>query len=345
MSKMKALYYDKLGSYENIRIGEFPVPEIDEDEVLVRIKAFSLNHLDIWVMEGKYPKDIPLPHIFASDASGIVERVGKLVKNVKEGDEVIVYPGLSCGYCEKCISGRDNECKEYRPLGVIEDGVSAQYVKVPYQNVYKKPSGLSFEEAAGIGITYTTMWHSLVTRGGIKQGDTILIHGAGSGVGTAGIQIAKAFNARVITTAGDDWKLEKAKDLGADHVINYKKEDFVEKVKEITDGQLCDIVVDHIGSSTFNGSLACGKRGSKVITFGTTTGAEVNINLRYIFGKNQTIHGIYMGTKGEVFDYLRLFPDTLRTVVDSVFELEDVKKAYEKLLSRQFFGKIVVRVD
>ena len=342
--KMKALYYDKLGSYKNIKVGEFPVPEINENEVLVRIKAFSLNHLDIWVMEGKYPKEIPLPHIFASDASGIVEKVGKLVKNVKEGDEVIVYPGMSCGYCEKCISGQDNLCNMYRPLGVIEDGVSAQYVKVPFQNVFKKPEGLSFEEAAGIGITYTTMWHSLITRGKIKQGDTVLIHGGGSGVGTAGIQIAKAFNATVITTVGDDWKIEKAKQLGADFVINYKKEDFVEKVKEITDENLCDIVVDHIGSATFNKSLSCGKRGANIITFGTTTGAEVQINLRYIFGKNQTIHGVYMGTKAEVFQYLKLFPKTLKTVIDSIFEFEDVQKAYEKLLSRQFFGKIVVKV-
>lgn len=341
---MKAAYYDKHGSYENIKIGEFPVPEINDNEVLVRIKAFSLNHLDIWVMEGKYPVEIPMPHIFASDASGIVERIGKYVKNVKEGDKVIVYPGLSCGHCEKCISGRDNECVEYRLLGTVENGVSAEYVKVPYQNVYKLPEGLSFEEGASIGIVYTTMWHSIVTRGKIKQGDTILVHGGGSGVGMAGIQIAKLFNAKVITTVGYDWKAEKAKEIGADFVINYNKEDFFEKVKEITNGNMCDIVVDHIGSATFEKSLDCGKKGSRIITFGTTTGSDVKINLRKIFGKNQTIHGVYMGTKGEVFDYLKLFPDKLKPVIDSIFEIEDIKKAYEKLLSRDFFGKIVVRV-
>ncbi len=345
MEKMKALYYDRHGSYENIKIGEFPIPEIEENEVLVKIKAFSLNHLDIWIMEGKYPTEIPMPHIFASDASGIVVKVGKLVKNVKEGDEVIIYPGLSCGYCEKCLSGKDNECSQFRVLGVIENGVSAEYVKVPAVNVYKKPKGLTFEEAASIGITYTTMWHSLVTRGGIKQGDTVLIHGGGSGVGTAGIQIAKAFNATVITTVGDNWKIEKAKEIGADFVINYKEENFVEKVREITRGNLCDIVVDHIGSQTFNGSLDCGKKGGKIITFGTTTGAETTINLRKIFGKNQTIHGVYMGTKGEVFDYLKLFPNILKPIIDSVFDFENAQKAYEKLLSRQFFGKIVVKVD
>ena len=342
---MKAAYYDKHGSYENIKYGDFPVPEINENEVLIKVKAFSLNHLDIWVMEGKYPIEIPMPHIFASDASGTVEKVGKNVKNVKEGDEVIVYPGISCGYCEKCLSGKDNECINFRVLGVIDDGVSAEYVKLPYQNVYKKPKGLSFEEASAIGITYTTMWHSIVSRGKIKEGDVILIHGGGSGVGTAGIQIAKAFNATVITTVGDDWKIKKAKETGADFVINYRKEDFVEKVREITDNNLCDIVIDHIGSQTFNGSLDCGKKSSKVITFGTTTGAEVNINLRKIFGKNQSIHGVYMGTKGEVFDYLKLFPHKLKPVIDSIFSFEEIKKAYKKLLSRQFFGKIVIKVD
>ncbi|WP_457640988.1 zinc-binding dehydrogenase [Persephonella sp.] len=342
---MKAAYYDKHGSYENIKIGERPEPEIKEDEVLVKVKAFSLNHLDIWVMEGKYPAEIPMPHIFGSDASGVVEKVGKAVKNVKEGDKVIIYPGLSCGICEKCLSGKDNECGIFSVLGVLTDGVSAEYVKVPAVNLFKIPEDLSFEEASTIGITYTTMWHSLVTRSRIKPGDIVLIHGGGSGVGTAGIQIAKMMGATVITTVGDNWKVEKAKEIGADFVINYKEEDFVEKVKKITDRKMCDIVIDHIGEATFNRSIACCKRGGSVVTFGATTGGEPKINLRFIFGKNIDIRGVYMGTKGEVAHYLNFFPDKLKPVIDTVFELDDVKKAYEKLLSRQFFGKIVVRID
>ncbi len=343
--KMKALFYEEHGSFENIKSGYFPVPDIKENEVLVKIKAFSLNHLDIWIMEGKYPVKIPMPHIFASDASGIVEKVGAGVKNVKEGDEVIVYPGLSCGYCKYCLAGRDNLCKTFSILGVLTDGVSAQYVKVPYLNVFKKPKGITFEEGASIGITYTTMWHSLVTRGKIKPGDKVLIHGGGSGVGTAGIQIAKMHGATVITTVGDDWKKEKAKELGADFVINYKKEDFVESIKDITDGDMCDIVVDHIGEETFNSSIDCTKKGGKLITFGVTTGAEPKVNLRKIFGKNIDIHGVYMGTKGEVAQYLQYFPENLKPVIDSVFPFEKVKDAYKKLLSRQFFGKIVVKID
>lgn len=341
---MKAAYYDKLEGYKAIKLGDFPIPEINEEEVLVNVKAFSLNHLDVWVMEGKYPMEIPLPHIFASDGAGIVAKVGKNVKNVKEGDRVVIFSGLSCGVCEKCLSGKDNECNSFRPLGVLENGVSAEFVKVPAVNVFKIPENLSFEEAACIPITYITSWHSLVTRAGITQGDTVFIHGGGSGVGTALIQIAKLYNATVITTVGDDWKVDRCKQLGADFVINYKKEDFVEKVKDYTDGQLCDIVVDHIGAETFPKSLSCAKRGGKVITFGSTTGADTQVNLRYIFGKNLTIHGVYMGTKGEFAKILKLFPDKLKPVIDSVFDLNDVQKAYEKLLSRQFFGKIVVKL-
>jgi NADPH:quinone reductase-like Zn-dependent oxidoreductase len=341
---MKALYYDELKGYKGIKIGDLPVPEINENEVLVRVKAFSLNHLDVWVMDGKYPVQVALPHIFGSDSSGIVEKVGKNIQYIKTGDEVIVFPGLSCGHCERCMSGHDNECNSFSILGVISNGASAEYVKVPAQNIFKKPEGLSFEEAAGIGITYTTSWNSLVMRAGIRQGDTILVHAAGSGAGTALIQTAKLYNATVITTVGDDWKAPKAKELGADHVINHKQKDFAEAVKQITKGELVDIAVDHVGVATFNKSLSCLKRGGRLVTFGATSGDEVPISLRYLFGKNIAIHGVYVGPKAAVFQYLKLFPHRLKTVVDSVFEFKDVQKAYEKLLSRQFFGKIVVKV-
>jgi NADPH:quinone reductase-like Zn-dependent oxidoreductase len=341
---MKALYYDELKGYKGIKIGDVPVPETTDNEVLVRVKAFSLNHLDVWVMDGKYPVQVPLPHIFGSDASGIVEKVGKNIQHIRAGDEVIVFPGLSCGYCERCMSGHDNECKDFSILGVKNNGVSAEHVKVPASNIFKKPAGLSFEDAAGIGVTYTTSWNSLVLRGGIRQSDTILIHAAGSGVGTALIQVAKLYNATVITTVGDDWKITKAKDLGADFVINHQKEDFAEAVKRITKGELADIAVDHVGVATFNKSLSCLKKGGRIVTFGATSGDEVPLSLHYVFGKNITMHGVYVGPKAAVHEYLRLFPHRLKTVVDSVFAFADAQKAYEKLLSRQFFGKIVVRV-
>jgi NADPH:quinone reductase-like Zn-dependent oxidoreductase len=341
---MKALYYNELNGYRGITIGELPTPTINENEVLVRVKAFSLNHLDTWVMDGKYPATIPLPHIFGSDASGIVEKAGKCANHIKPGEEVIVFPGLSCGRCERCISGRDNECADFSILGVITNGVSAEYVNVPAQNIFRKPAGLSFEEASTFGITFTTAWNSLVLRARIRQGDTVLIQAAGSGAGTALIQVAKLFHAIIITTVGDDWKIEKAKELGANFVINHRTKDFVETLKRITGGALADIAVDHVGAATFKKSLSCLKRGGTMVTFGATAGDDVPISLRYLFGKNLRVHGVYVGPKAAVSQYLKLSPGRLRPVIDSVFALEDVQKAYEKLLSRQFFGKIVVTV-
>lgn len=342
---MKALYYDEPKGHTAIKSGELPVPEITDNEVLVRVKAFSLNHLDLWVMSGNYPVKPPMPHIFGADSSGIVEKVGKNVQHIKAGDEVIVHPGLSCGHCERCMSGHDTECRDFTLLGVVTSGVSAEYVKVPAANIFKKPEGLSFEEAAGIGITYATSWNSLVLKAKTGQGDTALITGGGSGVGTALIQVAKLFNATVITTVGDDWKVQKAKELGADFVINHTKEDFLEAVKRITGGKLADIAVDHVGKATFNKSLAAVRKGGQVVTFGTTTGDEIQLSLRHVFGRSVSIHGVYTGPKAAVNQYLKLFPHKLRTVVDSVFDFKDAQKAYEKMLSRQFFGKIVVRIE
>ncbi len=341
---MKALYYNEFKGDQGITVGELPAPEITDTEVLVRVKAFSLNHLDVWVMNGTYPGTIPLPHIFASDASGVVERTGKSVTHLKAGDEMIVHPGLSCGHCAACLGGHDNECNEFSVLGVVTPGVSAEYVKVPAGNLFPKPAGLSFEEAAGIGVTYTTAWNALVLRAGIRQGDTVLVQGAGSGAGTACIQVAKLFHATVITTVGDDWKIEKAKALGADLVINHRNEELLEAVKQFTGGRLADIAVDHVGADTFTRSIAAVKRGGCIVTFGATSGDEAKLSLRQVFGKNLTIHGVYVGPKAAVPQYLPLFPRNLRTIVDSVFPFEDAPKAYVKLLSRQIFGKIIVTV-
>lgn len=341
---MKALYYNELKGHQGIELGELPAPETGPNDVLVRVKAFSLNHLDVWVMSGAYPVKPPMPHIFGSDCSGTVEEVGTAVQQIKHGDEVVVHPGLSCGQCGYCLSGRDNECREFSLLGVTTPGVSAELAKVPAANIFPKPGGLSFEEAAGIGITYVTAWTSLVLRAGIRQGDTVLIPGGGGGAGTALIQVAKLFNAAVITTVGDSWKIAKAKALGADHVIDHSKEDFLAAVKKLTDGRLADIVVDHVGAETFGRSIAAVRKGGQVATFGATTGDEVPLSLRQVFGKSVTIHGVYTGPRAAMAACLRLFPHKLRTVVDSVFGFGEARKAYEKLLSRQFFGKIVVNV-
>lgn len=343
---MKALFYSDFKGHKGIQIGDLPMPEHGDHEVLVRIKAFSLNHIDVWVMEGKMPADrVPMPHIFGSDAAGVVEKVGSHVSGFKPGDEVIIFPGLSCGHCEECMSGRDIICPASGVLGVFSQGVSAEYVVVPEANVIKKPVGLAFMEAAALGVTYTTSWHSLVLRAAIRQGDTVLIHGAGSGVGTALVQIAKLFNATVIGTVGDDEKIARAEVLGADHVINHRKKDFADEVARLTGGKLCDIVVDHVGAATFVASTQCVRRGGSVVFFGTTTGDDVNISLRSLFSRNINLHGVYFGSKRAFLECLKLFPHALRPVLDSSFPLEDAQKAYETLLSRNFFGKIVIQME
>jgi NADPH:quinone reductase-like Zn-dependent oxidoreductase len=341
---MKALYYDELKGYQGIRSAELPAPAMGESDVRVRIKAFSLNHLDVWVMNGTYPVQVPLPHIFGSDAAGVVESVGSAVQHIRPGDEVIIFPGLSCGACEACLAGRDNECGTFSVLGVLGNGVSAEYATVPAGNLFRKPARLAFEEAAALGITWTTAWNALVLRAGIRQGDTVVVHAAGSGAGSALIQVAKLYHATVITTVGDDWKIEKARDLGADHAINHRKEDLGEAVKRITGGKLADIVADHVGVDTFTRSLSCVRRGGSLVTFGATSGDDVRVSLRHLFGKNIRVHGVYVGPKAAMLQYLKLMPQIVRPVIDSVFEFGEAKKAYEKLLSRQFFGKIVVRV-
>ncbi len=341
---MRALFYNETTGPGAIRRGDLPVPDIAGNEVLVRVKAFSLNHLDVWVMSGKYPMRPPMPHVFASDAAGLVEQVGAGVANLAPGDEVIIHPGLSCGKCERCTSGHDDECRDFQVLGAMTPGVSAEYVKVPAVNVFRKPDGLSFEEAACIGITYATAWNALVLRARIRENETALILGGGGGAGTALIQAAKQSGAQVIATVGDDWKVEKARAIGADHVMNHAKEDFLEAVKRITDNRLADVAVDHVGAATFNKTLAAVRRGGRVVTFGATTGDEVPLSLRRVFGRSLSVHGVYTGPRSAVPEYLPLFPGKLRPVVDSVFAFGEAQKAYEKLLSRQFFGKIVVRV-
>jgi NADPH:quinone reductase-like Zn-dependent oxidoreductase len=342
---MKALYYEEFKGYDSIKLGDVPEPELADDNVIVRVKAFSLNHIDVWAMNGKLmPERIPVPHIFASDASGVVERVGGNVKHLSAGDEVIIFPGLSCGHCERCIDGRDNECSSFSVLGVFTPGVSAEYASVPARNIFRKPAGLSFEEASGIGITYSTAWNSLVLRANIRQGDTVLIHGGSGGAGIALIQVARLYNCNIITTVGDDWKSERVKEIGADYVINYTKDDFVEAVRRITDGKLADIAVDHIGAATFNRTMHTVKKGGQVVFFGSTTGNEVTFDLRQAFSRNLTLHGIYTGPGTAFPDILRLFPKHLKVVIDSVFTFEKGASAYEKLATRQFFGKIVVKI-
>jgi NADPH:quinone reductase-like Zn-dependent oxidoreductase len=340
---MRAVILEGFGGTENLRyVTDFPDPVPSEDEVLVRVKAVALNHLDIWIRKGALAVKPELPHIIGSDVSGVVERVGTAVRKFKEGDEVIVAPGLSCGVCESCLGGEQNLCRDYDILGLKTRGGYAEFVRIPERNLIKKPTNLSFEEAASYPLTFLTAWNALVRKGGIKPGDRVLIWAGSSGVGVAGIQIAKAFSCFVITTAGDPEKAKRCRDLGADVVIDHYREDVVGKVRELFREGI-DLAVDHVGSATFEKSIHCLRKGGKVVFFGTTTGSEAKIDLRYIFVREIKLIGVYMGPNSDLHRITRLFEEGLfKPVIDRVFPLKFAGEAHSYLEESKHFGKVIL---
>ncbi len=340
---MKAVVINEHGSIDKLVYTDFAEPEISPSEVLVKVNACGINHLDIWVREGMPGITIPLPHILGCEITGEIAGVGSAVKGFSIGQRVLIAPGISCGRCEYCLSSNDSLCHEFRIMGFQVDGGYAEYAKASAENIIPISERLSFEEWAAVPLVFLTAWHMLKTRAGLSTGETVLIHAAGSGIGSAAIQIARLSGAEVITTVGSEEKLEKAKELGADHVINYSKEDFVNKVNEFTDNRGVDVVFEHIGPETWEKSLLCLKRGGRIVTCGATSGSTVSFDLRFFFAKQLSISGCYMGSRKELLDVLRLIElGRLKPVVDSVFPLKDAVAAQTKMLDRKQFGKIVL---
>ncbi|MDG6898496.1 MAG: zinc-binding dehydrogenase, partial [Nitrososphaerota archaeon] len=317
---MKAVRFHRHGGPEVLQYEDAPDPKPNADEVLVRVKACALNRLDIWARNGLPSVQIPLPHISGSDIAGIVEWVPDDEREIRAGDEVIVNPGMGCGRCDKCLLGRDDQCRRYTIIGYGNDGGYAELVKVPRTNVVAKPTGLSFVEAASFPLVFLTAYHMLVDKARLVAGEKVLVLGAGSGVGSAAIQIAKIFGAMVIATAGSDAKLERAKELGADHVINHHSENILEKAKELTGKAGVDVVIEHVGKATWDRSVKALGKGGRLVTCGATTGAEVTTDLRYVFNREIAIYGSFMGSKGELLKVVELFNSKrLKPVVDSTF--------------------------
>ncbi|MFQ5797280.1 MAG: zinc-binding dehydrogenase [Bacteroidota bacterium] len=342
---MKAILFQQHGGPEVLKYGEVPTPTFGPNEVLVELKAAALNHLDLWIRRGIPNWPTPLPHIPGSDGSGIVSEIGIGVSNVKVGDRVLISPGLSCGTCSACRAGDDNVCSTYHVLGMKEHGTYAEFVKVPASNVLPIPEGLSFEEAAAVPLVFLTAWHMLVGLAKVQTGECVLVHGAGSGVGSAAIQIAKMFSARIITTAGSNEKLEKAKQLGADETVNYRTTDFVAEVRRLTAKQGVDIVIEHIGGEVFTKSITLLRRKGRMVTCGVTAGGIVSADLRYMFSRHLTVYGSFMGRTSELIRVLSFFPSRqLKPVVDSVFPLAQAAEAHSRMEERKHFGKIVLRV-
>ena len=343
---MRAILFDVHGGPEVLREGEVGMPILGEGEVLVRVKACALNQLDIWARKGVPSVRIPLPHTPGSDIAGIVAETGPGVSGWSTGTEVVVSPGISDGECEECARGRENYCPNYRIIGYQVDGGYAEYIRVPSRNLLSKPRRLSFVEASSLPLVFLTAWRMLVGRARITTGETILIVSAGSGVGSAAIQIAKLFHATVITTVGSDAKIEPARQLGADHVINRRREDVYEATKKFTSGRGVDVVVEHVGTAIWDQVVKTLGRDGRLVTCGATTGPRVSLDLRHIFAKQQSILGSYMGTKGDLVDALAMVEKgLLRPVVDSVFRLEDVADAHRRLESGEHFGKVVLSLE
>lgn len=321
-------------------------------EVRVRVQAVGLNHLDVWTRKGVPGHKFPLPLVPGCDSSGLIDSFGpgaeELLSREKlaRGSPVIVSPGLSCGRCEHCLSGFDPLCPRYGILGETQDGGCADYVVVPAVNLIARPANLSASQGASLQIPFLTAWTMLTRKAECRPGDTVLIQAGGSGVSVAAIQIAKLFGATVITTVGDDSKIEKARALGADHVINYRKGPFREEVKKILSAQGkkgCEIVLDHVGADTFSESMKCLAWGGKLVCCGATSGADISIDLKAVFFKNISILGSTMGSKADLLRIVSLAAQgRLKPVIDTELPMSELPAAMEKLESRKIFGKVAV---
>ena len=340
---MKAVIFEQHGGPEVLQFTEVAKPQVKANEVLVEVRACALNHLDVWVRNGLPGIKIPLPHILGNDVAGVVREVGDLITWVKPGDEVMIQPGVSCGHCVECLAGRDNMCNEYDIIGYRRDGGYAQFLAVPGVNVIPKPKNLDWAEAAALPLVTLTAWHMLITRAQVQPGEDVLIHAAGSGVGSLGIQIARLRGARVITTAGSDEKLAKARDFGADETINYTNDDWPKEVKRITNGRGVDVVFEHTGATTWPGSIVSLKKGGRLVTCGATSGFEAQTDLRHVFYRHLTILGSMMGSKADLLAAMKFIESgQIRAVVDRTLPLVEARKAHALMEDRAQFGKLVL---
>jgi NADPH:quinone reductase-like Zn-dependent oxidoreductase len=341
---MKCVRFHEHGGVEVLRYEDAPEPELASGEVAVRVRACALNHLDLWQRRGLRHVTIPFPHIPGSDVAG--ELVASAAPGVETGRRVMLQPGVSCGRCFACLSGRDNECPEYGVLGYgSHQGGYAEYVKVPAQNLIPIPDAIDFTHAAAFPLTFLTAWHMLVTKARVQRGEEVLVLAAGSGVGQAALQIAVLLGARVLATAGSDQKLERALALGATDVIHHYKQDIAGEIKRLTNRRGVDVVIEHVGEATWPMSVRSLARGGRLVTCGATTGTGGSLDLAALFAKQLSVHGSYMGTKGELLGAAQLFFNgQLKPVIDRTFPLAEARAAQQRLEESGQFGKIVLEV-
>ena len=346
MGNMKAVIFEKNGGPEVLEYKDTPQPAAGYDEVVIQVKASACNYNDIWARQGLPGMEIILPHISGSDVSGVVSEIGKGVRNVKAGEEVIVHCGLSCRQCESCTRGEEFFCKDFKIWGFQTgplDGGHAEYCKVPAVNVIPKPKHLSHEQAATMPLVLVTVWRMLVTRANVRAGDFVLIWGGAGGLGVMAVQVAKLFNARPIAVASDDAKLKLCSELGAEFVINRKKQDVLKEVRKFTNGKRADIVFEHTGADTWPISMQCLKWGGTIVVCGATSGFDAHMDIRLLWNKQQNYLGSHLGSKAELVDAMR-FVDSgqIKPVVGEVMALKELGRAQEMMERGEIAGKIAI---
>ena len=340
---MKAAFFKEHGGADKILYDEYRDPAPAAGEVVVRVGACALNQVDMLLLDGRFPPPEGLPHVNGCEVTGTVEAVGAGVSGLTSGSRVIIFPGFACGSCEYCLRGARTVCVRYGYLGAHKDGGYAELVKAPAANILPLPDPISFEAGAAVPLAMLTSWHALVAQVGLRPGQTVLVQAAGSGVGSAAIQIARLCGARVISTVGSDDKIEFARSLGADHVVNYRRQDFVEEAKRWTGKRGVDVVVEHIGGETFERSIyALGRLGT-LVTIGSHDTHWGRLDLRHVYSKNLRVVGTNLGSIVELRTVLEHLVDgRLKPVIDRVFPLKEARAAVQYVMDRKNRGKVLL---
>ncbi|OGK96267.1 MAG: hypothetical protein A3E31_17630 [Candidatus Rokubacteria bacterium RIFCSPHIGHO2_12_FULL_73_22] len=340
---MRAAFFKEHGGAEKLLYDDYRDPVPAPDEVLVRVRACGLNGVDLLLLDGRFPPPEGLPHVNGCEVTGTVEATGAQVRGLATGARVIVFPGFACGTCEYCLRGERTVCVRYGYLGAHRDGGYAELVRAPAANILPLPDAIPFEAGAAVPLAMLTSWHGLVAQADLRPGQTVLVQAAGSGVGSAAIQIARLCGARVITTVGSDDKIEFAKALGAEHVVNYRTQDFVEETKTWTGKRGVDVVVEHIGGATFERSIQALTRLGKLVTIGSHDTHWGRVDLRHVYSKNLRILGTNLGSILElrtILDYM--VAGRLKPVIDRTFPLREARAAVQHVLDRRNKGKVLL---
>ena len=340
---MRAAFFKEHGGSEKILYDDYRDPVPEANEVVVRVKACALNGVDLLLLDGRFPPPEGLPHVNGCEVAGTVEATGAAVKGLARGQRVVIFPGFSCGNCEYCLRGERTVCVRYGYLGAHKDGGYAELVKAPAQNIVPLAEPISFEAGAALPLAFLTAWHGLIARARLEPGQTVLVQAAGSGVGSAAIQIACLAGARVMTTVGSDDKIEFAKSLGAERVVNYRTQDFVEEAKRWTNKRGVDVVVEHIGGETFERSTYALTRLGTLVSIGSHDTHWGRLDLRHVYSKNLRIFGTNLGSILELQTILGYVGEgRLKPVIDRAFPLKDARAAVQHVLDRKNKGKVLL---